>query len=127
MTQMAAEEIMTDGGRRKGGGGYEKPAMEPGLRKAAIVLSMIDAEDAIAVCRRVDPVTAHDLINALSSLGGVGVDEERRKPARAGRLSGACKDHIDIGNAAVGDPGLVAGQPPALGHPLGRRFRRRHI
>ena len=32
--------------------------MEPGLRKAAIVLSMIDAEDAIAVCRRVDPVTA---------------------------------------------------------------------
>jgi len=83
MTQMAAEEIMTDGGRRKGGGGYEKPAMEPGLRKAAIVLSMIDAEDAIAVCRRVDPVTAHDLINALSSLGGVGVDEKRRALGRS--------------------------------------------
>lgn len=57
--------------------------MEPGLRKAAIVLSMIDAEDAIAVCRRVDPVTAHDLINALSNIGAVTTDEKRRALGRS--------------------------------------------
>jgi flagellar motor switch protein FliG len=48
------------------------------LRKAAVILSMIGLEEAVAICRRVDPLTAHRLIRALASLGRVDVADRTR-------------------------------------------------
>jgi flagellar motor switch protein FliG len=45
------------------------------LRRAAAVLSLIGPDEATAVCRRLDPVTAHRIIRAIASVGNVGRDE----------------------------------------------------
>jgi flagellar motor switch protein FliG len=50
-------------------------------RKAAIILSMLNVDDAVAICRRVDPLTAHRLIRALATLGRVDM-EDRLRTAR---------------------------------------------
>lgn len=55
--------------------------LDPGVRRAAVVLSLIGAEEATAVCRRVDPLTAHRLIRAVGILGDV-TREERVAAAR---------------------------------------------
>ena len=40
--------------------------------------------------------------------GRAGVDDEGRDAARAGRLAGAGEHHVEVGDAAVGNPGLLA-------------------
>ena len=64
--------------------------------------------------------------------GCVGVDEEGREAARAGRLAGAREHDVDVGDAAVGDPGLhpvehvgVAVEPWPSSPARRRRSRRR--
>lgn len=51
------------------------------LRRAAVVLSMVGSEHAAEICRQVDPVTAHRLIQEVAALGTVG-QEERVDVAR---------------------------------------------
>lgn len=45
------------------------------VRKAALILAMMGTAEAAAICRRVDPLTAHRLIKAIGALGEVGADE----------------------------------------------------
>ena len=45
---------------------------------------------------------------------GVGRHEEGGKALGAGRLAGAGEDHVEIGDAAVGDPGLLAVEDVAV-------------
>ena len=53
-----------------------------------------------------------DDLDALGDLEarGAGFDDEGRDPARARRLAAADEDHVEVGDAAVGDPGLLAVQ-----------------
>ena len=65
-------------------------SVSPELRQAAIIISMVDAEQATDICRRVDPLTAHRLIRALGKLGAL-EHEERARVARqfVDRMDGA--------------------------------------
>ncbi|CPQ85168.1 Uncharacterised protein [Bordetella pertussis] len=56
-----------------------------------------------------------------------GIDHERADAARAGRLAGAREHAIEIGDAAVGDPGLLAIEHIAVA--VGARLagKRRHV
>ncbi len=47
---------------------HNHASSDPNLRKAAILLSMLGEDEATAICRRVDPLTAHRLIRVLSAL-----------------------------------------------------------
>ena len=47
----------------------------------------------------------------MSKPGRAGLDQEGGDAARAGRFAGAGEDHIEIGDAAVGDEGLLAVEP----------------
>ena len=51
-----------------------------------------------------------DHVDALGDLkaGRVGIDDEGRDAARARRFAGAGEDDVEIGDAAVRDPGLLA-------------------
>jgi flagellar motor switch protein FliG len=44
---------------------------DPSLRRGALLLSMIGEEQAVSLCRRLDPPTARRLIRVLSTLGSV--------------------------------------------------------
>jgi hypothetical protein len=46
--------------------------------------------------------------SAIEKPGVVGEDDEGGNAARARRLAGAGEDDVDVGDAAVGDPGLLA-------------------
>lgn len=48
------------------------------VRKAAMVLSMVGVEEAVSICQRLDPLTAHRLIRALATLGRVDVSDRAR-------------------------------------------------
>jgi hypothetical protein len=55
-----------------------------------------------------------DDVDALGDLEArrAGVDDEGLMPARAGRFAAAREDHVEVGDAAVGDPGLLAVEHP---------------
>ena len=47
--------------------------------------------------------------------GRVRLDQEGREPAGAGRLAGAGEDDVEVGDAAVRDPGLHPVEPDVAG------------
>ncbi|MCE5217341.1 hypothetical protein LLH03_09980 [bacterium] len=59
----------------------QAPSMDPRLRQAALILSALGLDDAVSICRRVDPLTAHRLIRVLGMIGTVG-SHEKAKAAR---------------------------------------------
>ena len=46
--------------------------------------------------------------SAISQSRRIGIDDERADAARARRFAGAREHHVEVGDAAVRDPGLVA-------------------
>jgi len=62
----------------------------PGLRRAAVVLTMLGSDEAAEVCRRIDPLTARRIIRVLGNLGDV-PSQERTNAARevAARINGS--------------------------------------
>ena len=46
--------------------------------------------------------------SAIVEAGRAGLDNEGGDAAGAGRFAGTGEDHIEVGNAAVGDEGLLA-------------------
>jgi flagellar motor switch protein FliG len=63
------------------------------VRKAALILSMIGLEEAVAICKRVDPLTAHRLIRALATLGRVETaDRERTARDVVAHIKGGDQD-----------------------------------
>ena len=57
-------------------------AARANMRQAGMLLSMIDDDDARAVLRRLDPLTAHRLLSGLAQLGAIG------RPERIGAVRG---------------------------------------
>ena len=60
-----------------------------------------------------------DAFGNLDALG-FGIDQKCRKPLGARRLAGAGEDDIDIGNAAIGNIGLLAIENETALHARGR-------
>jgi hypothetical protein len=72
-------------------------------------------------------------VNALGHLetGGVGIHDERADAPGPRGLARAGKQHVKVGNAAVGDPGFFAIQHPTLAqcitHALRAAGHGRHV
>ncbi|MPM44539.1 hypothetical protein SDC9_91217 [bioreactor metagenome] len=73
-------------------------------------------------------VRCHDVDKPVDSqTGRIGIDQQRREPARAGGLFGARNHHIEVGNAAVGDVRLGSVDDVVAPLQRGHRLRRCHV
>ena len=70
-----------------------------------------------------------DHIDALGDLeaGRIRIDDECRDAARARRFAGACEHDVEVGDAAIGDPGLLAIENEVVGVGTGRAGHRRNV
>ena len=57
----------------------------------------------------------------------VGIDDEGRDPARTRRFAGAHEDDVEVGDAAVGDPGLLAVDHHVVAFDAAGAGHRRHV
>jgi hypothetical protein len=59
--------------------------------------------------------------------GRAGIDDEGRDAACSRCFAGACEDDVEVGNATVGDPGLVAVEHRLVAIDAGAAAHRHHV